>query len=319
MIYINIKFSECNLWFLISLFIILVGTMNCTHSLDKKDINTEEYWQKQTYNPNISLGQYLFFDKMLSYNGEIACASCHNPNLSFTDGYIRSFNSKADLLEHNSPSLLNLSNYSFFSWTDTSIQDLDMQMHRPLFGTKPIEIGLHLDSTNIFKKLSLKYNEPINKDIIISSIRQYIEGLNARNSIYDQHISSNVKLSSKANMGKTLFYNKEINCNNCHGGIDFNTPSNGSPIVNFNNKKIRIPSLRNVSVTAPYLHNGNANSLFSVIKDHNSDKNNALDIRYPNKKLNNDEISNIIHFLYTLTDTSFKNNIYFQNPFYKND
>ena len=85
--------------------------------------------------------QQLFFEKRLSQNGIKSCAGCHAPELAFTDGYRRSLGTSADLLQRNTPSLLNLSSYKTFNWANPELTSIDLQILHPLFNTNPSELG----------------------------------------------------------------------------------------------------------------------------------------------------------------------------------
>lgn len=260
---------------------------------------------------NTELGQYLFFDKALSYDGSTSCASCHDPQLAFTDGYEVSINSMADPLTFNAPSLLNLQNYTFLSWHDRSITDLTTQLRRPLFSNTPVEHGLHIDSIEIYNDLEEKYRrllkDPelnIDSPTIIHHLVSYIKKLQSRNSPYDQSIQSNNSkmISKEATLGEKTFKN---HCDNCHGGLDFNQAQKGmQESLNY-----RIPSLRNISITAPYMHDGQIRTLGEAIDHHSSfsDEDHLASLSQKDK-------SNLIHFLYSLTDTSYLQQPLFQNP-----
>ncbi|MEP7195523.1 MAG: cytochrome c peroxidase [Saprospiraceae bacterium] len=250
------------------------------------------------------LGHLFFFDKRLSYNNALSCSSCHDPILAFTDGYKVSFNSYAEELQRNSPSLLNINTRNSFNWANSKITTLQQQMQRPLFGNHPKELFLTGNENNVldrFKKDKLYLNlfqkcykqaiQTIELSEIIECITSYINSLQSRNSKYDQFLLN--KDSSLLNkdewIGFRLFHSDSISCNSCHGGQDFFTPERGGEFANIGlyncnqsypesdlglqsedndvdyNGVFRIPGLRNVILTSPYYHDGSEEDLNKVL------------------------------------------------------
>lgn len=249
------------------------------------------------------LGHHLFFEPRLSLNTIKSCASCHAPELAFTDGYRRSLGTSADLLQRNTPSLLNLSSCKTFNWANPDIKNIEQQLLHPLFNADPPELGMNTGNSNIlqqlqvdnvYKKLltaagikNLQWND------IVKSLAFYVGMLNARNSKYDQYLNGNVQLDADELKGMQLFFSPQLNCKSCHSGQDFNQPFNNAEQNFFNTGlynissnhdyadgdngiatvtkqssdagKFRTPSLRNVAVTAPYFHDGSAATLEEVI------------------------------------------------------
>jgi cytochrome c peroxidase len=120
---------------LISVIVLLLGGSFYFISKEKPSINSSTA-------VCIQLGHHLFFDKNLSHNHTKSCASCHAPEFAFTDGYRTSISPLGENLKHNAPSILNASELHYFDWNNSSATTLEEQIHRPLFGTTPIELGL---------------------------------------------------------------------------------------------------------------------------------------------------------------------------------
>jgi cytochrome c peroxidase len=316
----------------------------------------------------IQLGHYFFFDSRLSYNQAKSCASCHEPSLAFTDGYRLSLTSDAAMLQRNSPSLLNLTHRTSFDWANPTITNLRQQMQRPLFSTTPVELGLEGHEAEIlerFKKddsYSALYLKAFRKTIqtltvdeVIRAIEAYESTLISRKSKYDQYLRQKSKniFTAQERLGFKLFFSDTLSCATCHGGRDFHQPAQGANFANVglyncegkypirdeglsvytgknaDNGAFRIPSLRNVALTAPYYHDGSANSLEEVIKNYEQGgrtevaagcRQAGIDNPNKDKRLKRFTLSilerkALIAFLDTLTDTSYLKNPHFLDPF----
>lgn len=247
------------------------------------------------------LGWYLFFDSDLSGSGKISCSTCHNPKLAFTDGYRRSFNAYGEKVLHNSPSLLNVADNATFNWTDHHIKSLRQQLHGPMGSELPgemefdkysIKILSNLENSTYISQLVPDWSnipECDKIELIESALVNYISLLNRRSSTFDK-----LEMNEKQSEGFRIF--NEVGCDNCHGGIDFDEPLKSEYIGQY-----RIPTLRNVTVTYPYLHDGSEVKVADAIKRHT--------------RISDQNISKIIVFLDCLTDTSYGNLKYFYDPF----
>ncbi len=311
----------------------------------------------------ITLGHFLFFDKHLSANGTKSCSSCHSPELAFTDGYRRSLGLEADLLQHNAPSLLNIADYKTFSWTDTTVKTLELQALKPLFSTHPSELGLQQTDTAFlhYFKENKRYEAlfsaafptatSCNYTLIIRALADYTRSLQSQNSAYDKYRKGDTSaISTLEKRGEGLFF-KQLNCGVCHPYPSFTTanittkayaniglyrhyPPHEEGLYELTKKRcdkgmFRTPTLRNVSITAPYMHNGSVRDLSEVIDifaaggrniaygDHQGDgkKNAHKSKQITAFRLSANDKRALLAFLNTLTDTSYLHNPHFQNPF----
>jgi cytochrome c peroxidase len=312
------------------------------------------------------LGRYLFYDTRLSANNTKSCATCHAPELAFSDGYRRSTGIYGDNTQHNAPSLLNLNTYTAMNWATPHLQTIAQQVVRPLLDTIPLEMGAHGNEQRIYARLATdsvyatlfpkaypNTTQAVHFDHIVESISQFVATLQSRNSLIDQYnLSPNHLLPPEVAAGKALFEGK-AGCATCHSGKDFNTPEQGSRYANLglyncndgypkedygiaertqkmeDNGKYRIPSLRNVAITAPYFHDGSAATLKEVLQIYENGgrkvesgtcigdgRNNPnRDKRLPVVKFSVEEKQQLLAFLYALTDTSYLRNKAFMNPF----
>jgi len=281
------------------------------------------------------LGEKLFFDPILSKDRTISCASCHKPEFAFADTAQFSKGIGGALTSRNTPTSTNLSGRPHFFW-DGRAASLEEQALGPI--TSPTEMGLSIDEAAkrladdktyaaAFEKI---FHAVPAKENILKAIAAFERTLETANSPYDRFINGEEDaLSASAKRGRLLFIGKG-NCNNCHSGEDF-TADRFKNIGLYDNHLLKdsgrynatkdtaligffkIPSLRNVGVTAPYMHNGMFKTLKEVVEYYNNPDsiihnggggrrdlslNQAL-------HLNEDEINDIVAFLEALTDDRF--------------
>ena len=258
------------------------------------------------------LGHELFFDSDLSFSGKIACSTCHNPSLAFTDGYRKSVNAYGDQLDKNTPTLLNLSDNMYFNWSHSKTSLFD-QLDGPLGNDHPEELGFYNGQEQIVKRLESKrvYQKILSEsggahlyvELIKCALVSYVESLEYRNSQYDKSLRGTEKLSSRQLQGKRLFFSNRYNCAECHGGLDFDQGTNS--ILNENSAlmEYKIPTLRNLVVTDPYWHDGRTTSLTE-----------AINLHFVEQKISEKDIGLLVTFLESLTDTAYLNLPYFNAP-----
>jgi len=303
------------------------------------------------------LGKRLFFDRNLSINHTKSCASCHAPELAFSDGYRKSVTALGENLKHNAPSLLNAFHFHFFDWANPEATTLEKQMERPLFGSHPIELGLnahwkeveyYLLHDSLYQQL-LQTSFPDGtlslQEKMIQAIASFEKTLISEHSVYDDYVNGNAQaLPTPALRGMKLFFGEKMECFKCHVGKYFTNAaqSNNPDSVYFNiglynenhsyplhdlglmeytgkaedNGKFKVPSLRNVALTAPYMHDGSVATLSEVIDiyAHGGRVYNQQDgSGHPNKhtlihgfEMTNEEKNDLLAFLQTLSDTNLK-------------
>lgn len=278
------------------------------------------------------LGKKLFYDSRLSSDKEVSCASCHQPFGAFaTFDHDLSHGVNNSFTTRNAPALMNLAWMTRFHW-DGGINHLEVQPLSPL--TAPNEMGQTLDSVLIMLKGDTAYRRmfkaafgdaSINSQRMLRALAQFTGSLVSANSKYDRVMNG---LDTFSNFEKNGYRHFKNNCASCHKEPLFTDNSfrnNGLPLNRFNDAgrqkitglgsdslKFKVPSLRNIQLTFPYMHDG---SIFSVpqVIDHYISKINihqpGLDsvLRKPIilTKLQKNELT---YFLYTLTDTAFTKN-----------
>lgn len=301
-------------------------------------------------------GRYLFFDNRLSYNSAKSCASCHDPQFAFTDGYRKSITASGEQVLHNAPTLFYMAYASHFDWADPRITSLEQQHRRPLFATTPTELGATGYEAVITARLKSdpRYSQllaqafpgdpdPFTFDHYITCIATFVQSLESTRSPYDRfRAGDSDALSVTAQKGMTLFFSNRLQCSSCHSGPFFtraaqtadtdsiyaNTglyaqyPDTDPGCIQYTHQpkdagRFKIPTLRNIALTAPYMHDGSLNNLTEVIELYNTGGKGHpnQDKRIRPLQLSPEEKMQIIHFLHSLTDSTILQSPDFQNPF----
>ena len=285
------------------------------------------------------LGKTLFYDNILSKDNSVNCGTCHQQFAAFAHiDHKLSHGIYAKIGTRNVPALQNLIWKDSYMW-DGGVNNLEVQPINPI--TNPIEmdetianvlIKLKKDSTyvSLFKKA---YKDTIiNSERLLKSLAQFTGLLISSNSRYDKYINGKDTFSVAEKNGLKLFKSK---CANCHAEPLFTDNSyrnNGVKIdtllkdmgrgkvtgIEKDNQTFKVPSLRNIEITYPYMHDGRFKTLQQVI-NHYSDTTNF--------KTNGDlsltkigtltitEKTDIISFLKTLTDRAFLYDKRFADPY----
>lgn len=269
----------------------------------------------------ISLGRSLFYDPILSKDSAISCASCHSSFNAFahTDHSL-SHGINDSIGRRNAPALFNLAWHKSFMW-DGAINHLDMQSLAPM--TSELEMGESLEhilvklrrSNYYKKKVYDAYNDSIiDTPKMLKSLSQFLLTLISSNSKFDKVLIGEKQFTDKEKKGYLIYQN---NCAQCHtqplfSSYDFET--NGLAIdttlndygkfeISGNPKDsllFKIPSLRNLSYTYPYMHDGRFNSLNQVINHYDTDT-----VLFQSIQLNQTQKVDLISFLLTLNDSIF--------------
>jgi len=224
---------------LIICFVLLLGQM--MHSCNNKK-------KTEADSVKIELGRYLFFDRRLSVNNTRSCATCHNPQFAFTDGYKRSLGVFADLHQRNTQPLFNLAYLKYFTAADSTLHSVLQQMDNPLLNDHPNEMGVKGNEEIILQKIKADENyrqqfASINKEIswmnMKIAISSFIHSLYSGSSPHDKFTKGDTAaLSLSQKRGMQLFFSEELKCTSCHGGFNLSTPSvtgeSGDTIFYFN-------------------------------------------------------------------------------------
>ena len=306
-----------------------------------------------------ALGRVLFYDRKLSANETVACASCHKQELSFTDAATLSEGFEGGQTGRHSMSLVMARFYQNgnFFW-DERAPNLEAQVLTPI--QDPVEMGLTLDELEA-RLAGTDYYPPlfeaafgsanITANRISRALAQFVRSMVSYQSKYDQgrlaappgppNQTPFPNFTPQENLGKAIFFDPARgNCAACHGTDAFNAPgprNNGLDLVSEDPGKggvtgnpqqigeFKSPSLRNIGVTAPYMHDGRFATLEEVIEHYNSGvqphPNLSGPLRQgpngPPRRLNltPQEKAALLAFLQTLTDDTFLNDERWSNPF----
>lgn len=274
----------------------------------------------------VDLGAKLFADPRLSVTGQHSCQSCHSPERAFTDGLTRSRGATGDALELNAPTLLNVAYNSSLGWRDAKVRTLEKQMHGPLFNADPPELGLAGREAIVEralladKEMVLAFgaafpglDEPVSMDNVIRAIAAYERTLFAGNSAFDRYVfgGDHAALGERQKAGMELFFSARAGCAACHGGVNFagawvdRDHREAEPVFadTGTGVAVRVPTLRNLPVTAPYMHDGRFAVLDQVLDHYErlaSDP--AADQRLRRAPLTTGERDSLREFLLSLAD-----------------
>lgn len=278
----------------------------------------------------ILLGKRLFFDKILSKNGQLSCASCHNPQDYFSDN--RRFSLGVEgLTARQSMPLFNSAYTPEFFW-DGHASSLETQALLPVLGKNELaetweNVILKLKNHPEYPNLFLKAFQvsTFDKSHVTKALAQYQRTLISANAKFDSVQIGLAQFTPKEQGGYNIFNTERGDCFHCHGtilftdlrfrnnGLDAVPTDSGYYKVTKNNAdigKFRSPSLRNISFTAPYMHDGRFTTLEQVL-DHYSEgversvTLDAIILKRINKQFTNSEKDSLLAFLKTLNDYSF--------------
>ncbi len=300
----------------------------------------------------IDLGRRLFYDPILSSDSTQACVSCHQQHLAFTDGQKLSQGVRGLLGTRNAMSLVNVGLYHDGLFWDGRVQTLEAQSLHPITDEKELagnwpeilnRISNHSYYSGQFKTaFDLEHSDEIEATHIAKVLAQFERTLLSFDSKFDQVQRGTAEFTIAEQRGWTIFFDASpdlphAECNHCHVDPLFTTlafENNGLEVVSsldayldkgrgsithnrYDNGKFRVPTLRNIALTAPYMHDGRFKTLEEVI-DHYVSGGHFSENVSPNVRaldLSAEDKADLLAFLLTLTDTSFVSNPNFSNPF----
>ena len=282
-----------------------------------------------------TLGELLFFDPILSSDSTISCASCHKPEFAFADNAAVSKGVGGQTGTRNAPSAMNQDARIFQFW-DGRMETLEEQALGPI--ENPIEMNLPVSEliNRLYKHkqymafFNAIYGEKPNRNNIAKAIAAFERTLETTDTPFDNYMKNNdtTEFGKSEQRGQDIFNNKG-KCFDCHFGPDF-TADQFRNIGLFNGKdlndsgrfivtrklidlgKFKTPGLRNIAMTAPYMHNGMHKTLHEVIDYYDEPdkfiKNSINRDTLLNKPLGLTEIEkkDLENFLLSLTDRRFK-------------
>lgn len=324
----------------------------------------------------VELGRHLFYDKRLSADGSMACASCHLQGSAFTDGRPVSPGVTGEKGGRSAMALVNVAYLPVLTWMNPLLDTLEVQALIPLFGEHPVEMGMAGREQDIFNmfRADARYPDLFERafpkearqgpealyslSTLTKALASFERALLSFDSPYDRYKYGNQSdaMSESAKRGEALFFGEKMECYHCHGGLNLtdnlkherlpfpelgfhNTglynvdgkgtyPSKNPGIIEITGDagdkgKFRTPGLRNVAVTAPYMHDGSIATLEQVIRSHYAHAGRAGGKGVPNPmrsellvgfEVSEQEVQDLVAFLKALTDEGFLNSPGFSNP-----
>jgi len=327
--------------------------------------SSEEENRDMLFDAKALLGRVLFYDEHLSIDNSTSCASCHDQKLGFADDKAFSEGINGQVTERNSIAFSavgsdNSSDNPYFGGDDSFGASMFWD-HRASSVTEQlketiendIEMGMplaelpgklnELDYLQVLFKKAYSDGDPyytIQEDDILDALLKFMQSLNPSNSKFDQFNEarfsgqiSAVQLTVSEEQGLFLY---ESTCANCHGfGAGqpaSRTANNGLDMIYTDsgdgNDRFKIPALRNVALSAPYMHDGRFETLEDVIEHYSSGINRTSNLSHDFSHLFSNQVGNqqgfnftdqektaLLQFLNTLTDESFINDVRFESPF----
>jgi cytochrome c peroxidase len=279
------------------------------------------------------LGKRLFFEKKLSRDNSISCASCHIPEYAFSDTLDFSIGVGGRKGKRNTPSAMNMASREIFFF-DGRAATLEIQATFPIQDHNEMDINIDKAVSKIaqdkfyqkaFKKI---YKKSPNKTNILSAIADYERSLESSNPFDDYMNGDQNAISESAKRGHKVFMNPKNKCFDCHFTPDF-TGDEFRNIGLFNGKelndsgrylitkkkndigKFKVPGLRNIAVTGPYMHNGMFKTLQEIIAYYNNpiakipNAINTDTLLHKPLLMSDNEMIDLEEFLKTLTDPAF--------------
>jgi cytochrome c peroxidase len=315
----------------------------------------------------VELGRRLFHEPRLSGDGTVSCASCHQPELAYTDGRSRAVGVRGNMHPRSAMSLTNVAYNATLGWDDPALTRLEDQALVPLFNMQPPEMGVAGREDEVlarFKK-DPRYHrlfhrafpddeDPVTMRNVTYALASFERTLISGNSPYDRWAYGGKvdALDPDERTGARLFFSRRLSCFRCHAGFNFSGAvvyeGSGEPEARFHNTglynedgrgaypapntgvprhsghredmgRFRAPTLRNIALTAPYMHDGSVPTLEAAV-DHyaaggrarsfGSDPRNigrdaATDSLITGFELTSEERRQLVVFLRALTDASF--------------
>ncbi|MDR3679975.1 MAG: cytochrome c peroxidase [Flavipsychrobacter sp.] len=301
------------------------------------------------------LGRYLFYDPILSRKRTLSCGSCHKQKAAFSDGpNTFSKGGTGELMTRNTMPLFNLAWHKNFFW-DGKAETIERQIYHPVRTHNEMdmnwpEVSIRLNNSTFYRaKFKAVFGaEYIDSTLVAKAIGQFERTLISYRSKYDMVLIGKSAFTAEEYEGFNLVNDMTRgDCLHCHTtdsdplGSTFNFSNNGlDPIADANNYKdkgrggitgyiddfgkFKIPSLRNVMLTAPYMHDGRFKTIEDVLNFYSAGVNVCANIdskmEFAHRKgahFSVDEQRKIISFLKTLTDSAFICDPAFSDPFKK--
>ncbi|MDP3558683.1 MAG: cytochrome c peroxidase [Bacteroidota bacterium] len=302
----------------------LLLLFSCSNNKTEKIFGTEA-----------QLGEALYFDPILSRDSTISCASCHKPEFAFADNMPVSVGIYHQKGGRNTPSSMNQTERNSYFW-DGRAETLEEQALGPIENPVEMDFPISLAIRRLIKTEKYRnafvsiYGKQPNPELLAKALSAFEKTLETNNSAFDHYMNGDdtTLFSESAKRGLNLF-NGKAKCFDCHFGVDFSGNDQFKNIGLYNDKELKdkgrieisgkakdlgsfkIPGLRNIAMTAPYMHNGMFKTLMEVIEHYDQPD------KFVKGSINRDTIMNkplgltatekkdLENFMLSLTDARF--------------
>lgn len=294
--------------------------MNCN---DSNSSSQNGPYSSQEIQSKLALGERLFFDKRLSKDQSISCASCHNPNLAFTDGLSKSEGVNHAKSLRNAPTLFFLKSAPYFMY-DGGVPTLEQQVLVPLQDPHEMSASLkdvvdRLRKDHAYQEAAQKlFRRSFDPYVLTRSIATFVRNIKAKETPFDKFWSGDsAALSVEEKRGWKIFSEK-LYCTKCHvpplftnysfqnnGLVPISSSDLGRYRIDGKSEskgKFKVPSLRFMSLTAPYMHDGSYKNMEEVVVGYASGgiKSDNQSVVIQSFKLSNQDKKALVRFLKTL-------------------
>jgi parallel beta-helix repeat protein len=276
----------------------------------------------------VALGHLLFFDPILSENNDMACATCHHPDLGFSDGRTTALGIHETELSRNTPTLWNVGYAKNLFW-DGRLQSLEAQAEMPM--THPDEMGVgdtaalvaELQAIPEYQQLfAAAFEDGLTFDNVERALAAFQRSLITNNSPFDRYAAGELNaLTPAQRRGLALFRSGATRCFECHSaptfasdtfrviGVESDDPGRAAIADDGDTGAFKVPTLRNIALTAPYMHDGSMATLEEVLdfyaegggRAHGAE---GIDVFVQGFEMNEQEKADLLAFLMALTDES---------------
>ena len=304
-------------------------------------------------NEGVKLGRMLFYEQRLSGDNSMSCSSCHNQVNAFSDTAKFSTGIHGDLGHRQAMSVVNMRwNTNGYFWDGRA----DKLREQSLM---PIQDAIEMDETldNVLEKLSqdtlythqflraFGTSEPTSH-LVSLALEQFMNTIVSYRSKYDQFLNGSTQLTEQEDRGRDLFFGEYnpffpddsgADCGHCHSGKTFDSPTymnNGTDSLNSDIGRygvtadsadiglMKTPTLRNIALTPPYMHDGVFQTLEEVVQHYNTGLQSSATLDQALQMtmgtglmLNEQDVSDLVSFLHTLTDQELIQDERFSSPF----
>jgi len=250
----------------------------------------------------IALGRKLFFDKRLSLDGTLSCGTCHDPKLAFSDGRKVARGIDGQEGTRSAPAIVNRGYGKTFFWDGRS-KTLEQQALEPILNPK--ELGM--TEAEVERRIGLKIAD------VTSALASYVRTIRSGNSRFDRYAAGDQHALSDLEKAGLAVFRGKARCTTCHAGPNFTDENFHNTGIAWQDGKLadqgagegkfKVPTLREVARTAPYMHDGSLATLEDVVDyyDRGGNANPGLDEDVRPLHLSAEEKLALVAFLRSLS------------------